>query len=197
MMMGAMQGMGNMDMNGMDHSGMDMSQDDATMSGEMMEMGASSLETLLTIVAPANPQPLAIPSSLANVDLLDPSQAVTTRQFVFGENMMQAEFFINDRAFDVNRVDVRAKLETLEIWELVNNTDMDHPFHLHTYPFQIISRNGVAEPYRAWKDVVNVREAETVRIAVPFKNFTGTTVYHCHIVEHEDRGMMGVLEIVG
>jgi FtsP/CotA-like multicopper oxidase with cupredoxin domain len=197
MMMGAMQGMGNMAMNGMDHSGMDMSQDDATMSGEMMEMGASSLETLLTIVAPANPLPLSLPSSLANVESLDLSKAVTTRQFVFGENMMQAEFFINDRAFDMNRVDVGAKLDTLEIWELVNNTDMDHPFHLHTYPFQIMSRNGVAEPYRAWKDVVNIREGETVRIAVPFKNFTGTTVYHCHIVEHEDRGMMGVLEVVG
>lgn len=197
MMMGAMQGMGNMDMNGMDHSGMDMSQDDATMSGEMMEMGASSLETLLTIVAPANPLPLSLPSSLANVESLDLSKAVTTRQFVFGENMMQAEFFINDRAFDMNRVDVGAKLDTLEIWELVNNTDMDHPFHLHTYPFQIISRNSMTEPYRAWKDVVNVKEGETVRIAVPFKNFTGTTVYHCHIVEHEDRGMMGVLEVVG
>lgn len=201
-MMGRMQGMGNMDMGGMnmegmDHSGMDMSQGgDEAMGGEMMDIGASSLETLLTIVAPANPQPTALPSSLANVQSLDLSKAVTTRQFVFGENMMQAEFFINDRAFDMNRVDVNAKLDTLEIWELVNNTDMDHPFHLHTYPFQIISRNGVAEPYRAWKDVVNVKKGESVRIAVPFKNFTGTTVYHCHIVEHEDRGMMGVLEVM-
>jgi FtsP/CotA-like multicopper oxidase with cupredoxin domain len=199
MMMGGMQGMGNMDMGGMDHSGMDMGGMDMSQEDDetMMELGASSLETLLTIVAPANPQPLSLPSNLAYVESLDLSKAVTTRQFVFGENMMQAEFFINDRAFDMNRVDVSAKLDTLEIWELVNNTDMDHPFHLHTYPFQILSRNGVAEPYRAWKDVVNVREGETVRIAVPFKNFTGTTVYHCHIVEHEDRGMMGVLEVVG
>jgi FtsP/CotA-like multicopper oxidase with cupredoxin domain len=191
MMMGGMQGMGNMDMGGMDHSGMNMNQEDETMMG----MGVSSLETLLTIVAPENPTPLALPSSLANVQSLDLSKAVTTRQFVFGENMMQAEFFINDRAFDMNRVDVGAKLDTLEIWELVNNTDMDHPFHLHIYPFQIISRNGVAEPYRAWKDVVNVKRGETVRIAVPIATFTGKTVYHCHIVEHEDRGMMGVLEV--
>jgi FtsP/CotA-like multicopper oxidase with cupredoxin domain len=192
MMMGGMQDMGNMDMSGMDHSGMNMNQED---DETMMEMGASSLETLLTIIAPANPQPFALPSSLASVKSLDLSKAVTTRQFVFGENMMQAEFFINDKPFDMNRVDVSAKLDTLEIWELVNNTDMDHPFHLHIYPFQVISRNGVAEPYCAWKDVVNVREGETVRIAIPFKNFTGTTVYHCHIVEHEDRGMMGVLKV--
>ena len=73
---------------------------------------------------------------------------------------------------------------------------MDHPFHLHTYPFHVISRNGQSEPYRAWKDVVNLKKGDTVQIAVPFENFTGKTVYHCHIAEHEDRGMMGVLEVV-
>lgn len=191
---------GSMDMGGMDIEGMEMGgmeMEGMEMSGDMMPLGAGRLETLLTIVAPGGLEPLPLPTSLARVETLDLSRAATTRQFVFGENMMQAEFFINDKAFDMNRVDVSAKLDTLEIWELVNNTDMDHPFHLHTYPFQIVSRNGRSEPFRAWKDVVNVKEGETVQIAVPITTFTGKTVYHCHIVEHEDRGMMGILEVTG
>lgn len=188
---GNMQGMGGMNMGGMgntqDNTGMD--------NAQMMPLGSSRLETLLTVIAPANPKPLPLPTSLAPVERLDPSKAVVTRRFELGERMMQAEFFINNQMFDINRVDVQGKLDTLEVWEIINKTDMDHPFHLHTYPFQVVSVNGKPEPYRAWKDVVNVREKDTVRIAVPLRDFTGVTVYHCHIVEHEDRGMMGILKV--
>jgi FtsP/CotA-like multicopper oxidase with cupredoxin domain len=182
------QGMGMMDHGSMGSMGQGMG---------MMGMGATRLETLLTIVAPANPKPLPLPSSLAPVERLDPSKAVATRRFELGERMMQAEFFINNQSFDPNRVDVQARLGTLEVWELVNKTDMDHPFHLHTYPFQVLSRGGKPAPYRAWKDTVNLRKNEVMRIAVPLRDFSGVTVYHCHIVEHEDRGMMGILQVKG
>ena len=95
----------------------------------------------------------------------------------------------------VHGVDISGKLGTLEVWELVNKSDMDHPFHLHSFPFQVISRNGRPEAYRAWRDVVNLKKEDRVRIAVPLSDFTGKTVYHCHVLEHEDRGMMGVLEV--
>jgi FtsP/CotA-like multicopper oxidase with cupredoxin domain len=108
---------------------------------------------------------------------------------------MAARFFVNGRLFDPARTDFAGRVGTLEVWEIVNRGDMDHPFHLHTYPFQVLSRNGVAEPFRAWKDVVNLREHDVVRIAVPVETFTGRTVFHCHIVEHEDRGMMGTFEV--
>ncbi|WP_337867670.1 multicopper oxidase family protein [Meiothermus sp.] len=165
--------------------------------GMMMGMGPSRLETLLTIVAPPNPKPLPLPTSLATVERLDLTKVVATRRFELGERMMQAEFFINGQMFDPSRVDVRARRGTLEVWELVNKTDMDHPFHLHTYPFQVLSINGRPQPYRAWKDTVNLKKNDVVRIAIPFRDFVGTTVYHCHIVEHEDRGMMGVLQVEG
>ncbi|WP_239033352.1 multicopper oxidase domain-containing protein [Leptothermofonsia sichuanensis] len=89
------------------------------------------------------------------------------------------------------------KLDTIEDWELVNvDPDrMDHPFHLHVNPFQVIARNGKPEPYRVWKDTVLVKGAETVQIRIPFRDFVGRTVYHCHILDHEDLGMMGILEI--
>lgn len=104
-------------------------------------------------------------------------------------------FTINGRTFDENRTDVRGHLGDTEVWELRNRSTMDHPFHLHTYPFQVLSRSGRAESIIAWKDVVNLRAGESVRIAVPLRDFTGRTVFHCHIVEHEDLGMVGVLEV--
>lgn len=190
------QGMGMMDHGMMDH-GSRGGMGDTGMMGSMMGMGATRLETLLTIVAPASPKPLPLPASLAPVERLEPARATATRRFELGERMMQAEFFINGQMFDPARVDVRAQLGSLEVWELVNKTDMDHPFHLHTYPFQVLSRGGKPAPYRAWKDTVNLRKNEVVRIAVPLRDFSGVTVYHCHIVEHEDRGMMGILQVKG
>ena len=73
---------------------------------------------------------------------------------------------------------------------------MDHPFHLHTNSFQIYTRNGKPEARPTWKDVVNVKSKETVQILVTFTDFVGLTVYHCHILEHEERGMMGVIKIL-
>lgn len=192
------QGMGVMDHSSMNPGGMGQGgMPISNMHGRMAGQGATRPQTLLTITAPANLRPLPLPTSLASVERLNPSLAAATRRIVFGERMMRAEFFFNDQMFDVNRVDIRAKRGTLEVWELINKTDMDHPFHLHTYPFQVLSRNGRAVPYRAWKDTVNLQKNEVVRITIPFRNFTGTTVYHCHVVEHEDRGMMGVLQVEG
>jgi FtsP/CotA-like multicopper oxidase with cupredoxin domain len=167
-----------------------------------MNMGGSSTSdadaapaTLLTVVAPSNPKPTPLPTGFASLERLDVGAAVATRRITFGEQMMQAQFFFNKKSFDPKRIDFSGRRGTLEVWELHNTSDMDHPFHLHSYPFQIIDRNGVNEPYRAWKDVVNLKKNDLVRIAVPLRDFTGLTVYHCHIVEHEDRGMMGTLEV--
>ncbi len=151
--------------------------------------------TLLTIVAPNNPKLTPLPTGFRSIEPLNLSKVQKTRRIVFSEKMMQARFFFNNRSFDPARIDFTGKLDSLEIWELQNLSDMDHPFHLHSYPFQIIDRNGKPEPYRAWKDVVNLKKNDLVRIAVPLSHFTGLTVFHCHIVEHEDRGMMGTLEV--
>lgn len=74
---------------------------------------------------------------------------------------------------------------------------MDHPTHLHVFPFQVYARNGDEEQNLAWKDVVNVAAGETVDILIPFEDFTGRTVFHCHVVEHEDLGMMSIVEVRG
>lgn len=88
-------------------------------------------------------------------------------------------------------------LGTVEEWEIANvDTDMmDHPFHLHAAPFQVVSRNGKPEPYLAWKDTVLVKGGETVRLRMRFKDFPGKSVYHCHVLDHEELGMMGIIDV--
>lgn len=146
-----------------------------------------SVQPLMTIRPPARQQWLPLPGFLAPVERLDPARAVATRRLRFSGFDR-----INGARFDHRRVDFRARLGMLEIWELENN---HHPFHLHSYPFQVLDRDGKPEPFRAWRDVVELNDGGRVRIAVPFRHYPGRTVFHCHIAPHEDAGMMGVLEV--
>ena len=187
-------GTGNSGMGGMDHSGTSGtgSMDHSGMAG--MNMGGDSQPVTLMVLNVAKlPRPSELPSRLATIPVLEAGSV--TRTITLTEKMMQMKFFLNGKSFDERRVDISGKLGALEVWELLNKSDMDHPFHLHSFPFQVISRNGRPEAYRAWKDVVNLKKDDRVRIAVPLSDFTGKTVYHCHVLEHEDRGMMGVLEV--
>jgi FtsP/CotA-like multicopper oxidase with cupredoxin domain len=151
-------------------------------------------EPLLSIISPAIPSSVHVPTRLANVEDLAPLAASPVRRLVLSESMMGA-FLINGRRFDPERDDAQGRLGSVEVWEIENRGAMDHPFHLHTYPFQVLSVDGVPVGFPAWKDVVNVRAGGRVRIAVPLRDFGGRTVFHCHIVEHEDLGMMGVLAV--
>ena len=159
------------------------------------EGGATNDErTLVTVRVPDGHAPVALPQRLLPVEQLDPTTAVRTRRVVFAAT--EDAFTIDGRTFAMDRVDARATHGTLEIWEVVNDHTSDHPFHLHSHPVQVLDRDGVPDPFRAWRDTVNVPARSTVRLLVPFREGgTGRTVYHCHIVNHEDLGMMGVLEV--
>jgi len=140
--------------------------------------------------------PLPLPTTLIPITRLPEPQ--TLRRFTLNHGMtpgMGMVFLINNQAFNHQRIDVKAKLNQIEDWEIINQGAMDHPFHLHVNSFQVISRNQTPEHLLAWKDVVNVRRGETVRLRIQYQDFVGKTVYHCHILDHEDRGMMGILEM--
>jgi FtsP/CotA-like multicopper oxidase with cupredoxin domain len=132
--------------------------------------------------------PVVLPEILRPIPALDTAQAVATQVVVLTQGL------INGRVMDMGRVDLRARVGTTEIWEIENLVGMDHPFHLHGFPFQILDRNGVPVSYRSWKDSVNVPKHETVRIIVRFDDFAGKWMFHCHILDHEDQGMMGILQ---
>ncbi|AOF94335.1 multicopper oxidase family protein [Sinorhizobium sp. RAC02] len=111
---------------------------------------------------------------------------------------MDMKFLINGASFDMNRIDEVSKVGQVELWEIVNEADMDHPFHVHGTQFQITEheKDGkVSMPsYRAWKDTVNITAGETVRILLR-QDLPGPRMYHCHILEHEQLGMMGTIDI--
>ncbi|MDW0112414.1 multicopper oxidase domain-containing protein [Sporosarcina saromensis] len=103
---------------------------------------------------------------------------------------------INGKKFDPDRIDFTQEQGVTEVWEIYNKPDimggMIHPFHIHGAQFKIISRDGAAPPEneQGWKDSIAVHPDETVKIAIQFKN-KGLYMFHCHILEHEDNGMMG------
>jgi bilirubin oxidase len=134
-------------------------------------------------------RPVSLPASLRPVPMLDTTEAVARRVIVLSQGL------INGKGMDMSRVDISARLGTTEIWEIENIVGMDHPFHLHGFHFQVLDRNGVPTPYRSWKDTINVPRHETVRIIVHFDDYPGKWMFHCHILTHEDQGMMGILEL--
>jgi bilirubin oxidase len=131
-----------------------------------------------------------IPGSLRVVRAISTKLVAARRTIVFAQGM------INNKLMDMQRVDIRSRLNTTEIWQIENVVGMDHPFHLHGFQFQVLDRAGVPEPYLSWKDSVNVPKHSKLRIVVRFENFPGKWMYHCHILDHEDMGMMGILEVL-
>jgi FtsP/CotA-like multicopper oxidase with cupredoxin domain len=103
------------------------------------------------------------------------------------------KFFINDQAFP-NHVPIEGVENAVEVWEIRNKTEMDHPFHLHGMFFQVLDVNGVPPAHLGQKDTVNVPQRSTLRFAVRYGG-AGHWMYHCHILEHAERGMMGELRI--
>jgi FtsP/CotA-like multicopper oxidase with cupredoxin domain len=131
---------------------------------------------------------------------LDDAPIAARRTFTFGRNGIHADtgfpkFTIDGEIFEEDRIDVRAKLGTVEEWTLVNETGV-HPFHMHQNAYQVMSVNG--KPYKAHSRVdtfvlprrPNGAAPTTMVVRVPFETFTGNFVFHCHILGHEDLGMM-------
>ncbi|MBL8602911.1 MAG: multicopper oxidase family protein [Myxococcales bacterium] len=100
------------------------------------------------------------------------------------------EFMVNGRQYpDVPPL--HGQVGRTERWTLVNESEMEHPFHLHGFFFQVRSRNGVALADPAWEDTIQLRGHETVEIAFQPDPRPGHWMYHCHILEHVEHGMMG------
>jgi FtsP/CotA-like multicopper oxidase with cupredoxin domain len=141
----------------------------------------------------------AVPAGSQSRDLRG-AEIAARRRLVFGMGAGGGmgpggmSFTIDGKQFDHDRVDRTVALGTVEEWSIANPTPMDHPFHLHVWPMQIVAEGGrpVDDVHR--QDVVNVPALGEVTVRIAFEQFGGRTVYHCHILDHEDAGMMAVLE---
>jgi FtsP/CotA-like multicopper oxidase with cupredoxin domain len=104
-------------------------------------------------------------------------------------------FTIDGRSFDPTRIDQHVTAGSIEEWTIVNTSQMDHPFHLHVWPMQVLRVGSETIGPAVWHDVVNVPAQNSTTVRIAFDDITGTTVFHCHILDHEDLGMMGLIRV--
>ena len=169
--------------------------------GKMGHVAVEQTTKIATINMQAGSS-ISIPDSLRKIDDLGATKSI--KKIIFTEIMSMAngqhsmQFLINGKSFDMARIDFISRTHEVELWEISNQSDMDHPFHVHGTQFQVVEteRNNVrtVAPYRAWKDTVNVRSGETVRIKIR-QDFPGLRMLHCHILEHEVQGMMAIQQV--
>jgi FtsP/CotA-like multicopper oxidase with cupredoxin domain len=126
-------------------------------------------------------------------------EATAERSFVMSWSHDPGRFLINGKQYSEDRVDEQVQPGATEIWEITNISPVPHPFHAHAIQWQVLDRNG-SQPTgveQGWKDTVLVNPGESVRIIGRFESVNvGKYVYHCHILEHEDAGMMGLFEVL-
>lgn len=143
----------------------------------------------------------SLPASAEINNRLTASDADTTRNFIMSMAMGTGgmQFLINGRSFDMNRIDEQVPSGATEIWNISNTSGMAHPFHAHAIQWQVLDRNGVpaSEVDLGWKDTVLVQPGENARLVGHFDPEVnrGLYMYHCHILEHEATGMMGMFEV--
>jgi len=148
-------------------------------------------------VAGAAVTPIALPERLLPVP--DLRGAVTGRRtIVFSETADGDTLFIDGRTFDPGRTDTRVRLGAVEEWTIRNESDELHDFHIHQTHFQVTEVNGVRQPFVGYQDIVNVPVRGAVKVIIPFTDpvIVGRFVYHCHLLAHEDKGMMATIEVM-
>jgi len=174
--------------------------------GAMAGGSSSRGRTIATLVVGGDGRATALPADLPVAPRPLTGAVARRRTFTFGMAMggmggmggMRGgadRFTIDGRSFDPSRTDTRARLGTVEEWTVENPTSMDHPFHLHVWPFEVLDGGGGFVVPGGRKDTVNVPAGASVRLRVAFADFAGRSVYHCHILDHEDLGMMGVIDV--
>lgn len=166
-------------------------------AGGMIGGAGDGLMTIETGRVPAQ-APIALPGTLRPIADLGPASARQQVVLSNGRMGMMGPFLINGRTFEMNRIDLETTVGRVELWDLVNTTFMDHPIHIHGTQFQMVARTvggqAAPVPYRAWLDTVNVPAGETITIKTR-QTMPGKRMFHCHILPHEDAGMMAVLDV--
>jgi FtsP/CotA-like multicopper oxidase with cupredoxin domain len=111
------------------------------------------------------------------------------------EHWQEFRFLIDGKVFDPNRVDQRVRLGAVEEWTIINEHKDDHVFHIHTNDMQVTKVNGKPLPEPIWVDTMNVPRNGSFTFRSRFLDFTGKYMLHCHMMNHEELGMMQVVEV--
>jgi FtsP/CotA-like multicopper oxidase with cupredoxin domain len=137
----------------------------------------------------------AVPAKLVDVPRLDPSTAAQRRTFRFSGRA------INGKKMSMDRVDAVVTRDTTEVWTAENGHDTPHSLHIHDVQFQVLTVGGEAPPpeLSGWKDTIYLPPHTPVRVIAHFADYADPNaayMFHCHVLFHEDRGMMGQFIVV-
>jgi len=160
----------------------------------MLRRGTEQFGTLR--VGAAKPSVAEIPQRLRTIEPLASGNATPNRtvKFSVGASFRNGLEFLVDG--ETHHQGAPVRVGELQVWDVVNSSLMDHPFHLHGFFFQVLQINGKAPAYRSWEDVVNLPPRSRVRIAWMPDDRPGSWMYHCHILEHHEAGMMAHFDVV-
>ncbi|RKD27133.1 copper oxidase [Ammoniphilus oxalaticus] len=140
-----------------------------------------------------------IPKQMNSIAVTDEEKSMKVTKEIVLDGMAE-DVTINGKKLDIDRIDFTQKKGEVEVWEIYNKPDemggMIHPFHIHGTQFKVISINDELPPenLRGYKDTVSLDSGDRVKLAVRFDE-PGIFMYHCHILEHEDNGMMGQVKV--
>jgi len=142
-------------------------------------------------LAPSAP----VPEKLAPAPDLDPADAQVTRTFQMTGSK------INGKHMEMGRIDEVVEVGTTELWEVSSADGIMHSFHVHDAQFQVVSVDGGPPPpeLSGWKDTIFLPPGRTARLLLRFTDYTDPDrpyMYHCHVLSHEDQGMMGQFVVV-
>jgi FtsP/CotA-like multicopper oxidase with cupredoxin domain len=149
----------------------------------------------LSVGAPSSSR-ADIPEQLRHIEPLVTGPVEPTREVRLGFKVRLnrgVDFVINRES---HHRDKPVRVGELQVWDVVNKSPVDHPFHLHGFFFQVLDVNGEAPAFLSWEDTINVPARGRVRIAWLPDDRPGEWMYHCHILEHHAGGMMAHFEVV-
>lgn len=152
----------------------------------------------INVTAPTADPVTTVPAALTTNEVLSQAGAATrTLGFTAQPMMSMTNFFINSKKFDMEVVEFTTEQDKVEVWNITNQTMMAHPFHIHGNHFYVLQVNGATPPpnLRGRKDVVVVPPMNgSVKLITKYENYGDANLpymFHCHILSHEDGGMMG------
>ena len=168
----------------------------------------SPVGPLARVVVSGEPMNMKLPTALpkAPLESIKDSELTGSRKLTFSATAPEADaaghwqefgFFIDGKKFDPNRIDQRVKLGSVEEWTVLNTHEHDdHVFHIHTNPMEVTKLNGKPLAKPQWRDTAIVeRKGGSMTFRSRFLDFTGVYMLHCHMMNHEEMGMMQTVEV--
>ena len=165
-------------------------------SGTSRKDGGEDTFDVLELRAAAELDPsAALPTELVDIPKLDPADAAETREFELRSRR------INGEEMDMERIDTVVTKGTTEVWEVENGHGQPHTFHVHDVQFQVLDVDGEDPPpeLSGWKDTIQLPPGVPVRLIMSFEDYADPDspyMYHCHLLHHEDEGMMAQFVVV-